>query len=189
MGIDKIRYKITISEDNLREYPNVSNLVEKDIWGKNQVILAMIEKCLIEYGFIPEDRKGIKALEAWIKGSIGNKSLPCKKEMGSIPRTKKSTGNKKQTTITKVTNINTQSSNSNDNKYEMNNEVYQMIPENKNQSNISVNQNSISDIQISNNEDINKDIYIEKRNNNEQDTIGAAIDNSNNKWIGFGEFE
>lgn len=51
------------------EYKRAAMFLESSVWGKGTAVLAMVEMCLDRYGFIPDDREGVKALERWAKGN------------------------------------------------------------------------------------------------------------------------
>ena len=51
------------------EYKRAAMFLESSVWGKNTAVLAMVEMCLDRYGFVPDDREGVKALERWAKGN------------------------------------------------------------------------------------------------------------------------
>lgn len=68
--------RLTVSDKELSGFPMATELLNSGAWGKGRTVLALLEMGLERYGFVPEDREGIKALESWANGNISAGSPP-----------------------------------------------------------------------------------------------------------------
>lgn len=68
--------RLTVSDEELSGFPMVTELLNSGAWGKGRTVLALLEIGLERYGFVPEDREGIKTLESWANGNISAEPPP-----------------------------------------------------------------------------------------------------------------
>lgn len=62
--------KITVNDEKLLDYPLAAEFLNSGTWGRGEAIVAMVERVLSQYGIVPQNREGIRALELWASESV-----------------------------------------------------------------------------------------------------------------------